>query len=259
VDLLVRAAGGATDVVEIPLVSGRSPLGLLRLECRSGRYFQPVDVELLKTLAMSLALALRNAEAHTQLQNLAMTDGLTNLLNRRAFTNVLGRVFRESARYGIPSSLILADIDFFKQINDRQGHVTGDHVLKEVASLISQSLRAVDVAARYGGEEFAVILPRTDTAPSAVLANRIRERVAQHVFVGPRETFHATISLGIASVPCVGVSMPEELIVQADTALYRAKSLGRNRAEIMERTGVPAASAARAEASDLALPLGMGS
>jgi diguanylate cyclase (GGDEF)-like protein len=233
-DAVLPSAAGATDVLEIPLVTSRTPLGLMRLECLPDRSFQPVDVELSKTLAMSLALALRNADAHSQLQNLAMTDGLTNLLNRRAFSNVLSRIVRESERYGTPVSLILADIDFFKRANDRHGHLAGDRVLREVADIIGQSLRTVDVAARYGGEEFAIILPRTDVTQAAILANRIRERVEQQVFDAQGAAFNMTISLGIARVPSAFIAKADDLIANADTALYRAKSLGRNRVEVME-------------------------
>lgn len=219
------------EALSIPLVSGGAPLGLLRLEREPGQPFDAQETDMARTLALSLALALRNADSHSQLQNLAMTDGLTGLLNRRAFAHALERLYRESERYGTPVSLIIADIDFFKCANDRYGHIVGDRVLKEVAAQISQSLRAADIAARYGGEEFAILLPRTDVAQASVLAHRIRERVERCVFGAQGSAFRMTMSFGIARAPHPAVTGADDLVARADTALYRAKALGRNRVE----------------------------
>lgn len=229
-DLLPETA----ETLSIPLVSGNAPLGLLRLERGPGQPFDPQETEMARTLALSLALALRNADSHSQLQNLAMTDGLTGLLNRRAFAQALERLYRESERYGTPVSLIIGDIDYFKCANDRYGHIVGDRVLKEVAALIAQSLRAADIAARYGGEEFAILLPRTDVPQASVLAHRIRERVERCVFNAQGTAFRMTMSFGIARAPHAAVAGADELVALADTALYRAKALGRNRVEFYD-------------------------
>lgn len=222
------------EALSIPLVSGGTSLGLLRVEREPGMPFDAPEIEMARMVALSLALALRNADSHAQLQNLAMTDGLTGLLNRRAFAHVLERLYRESERYGTPVSLIIADIDFFKCANDRYGHIIGDRVLKEVAARISQSLRAADVAARYGGEEFAILLPRTDVPQASVLAHRIREHVERCVFDAQGSAFRMTMSFGIARAPHPAVACADDLVAHADTALYRAKALGRNRVELYE-------------------------
>jgi diguanylate cyclase (GGDEF)-like protein len=222
----------ATQVLEVPLLVAKGQVGVLRLERFDDKMFDPYEIEIGKAIATSLALALRNAEAHSQVQNLAMTDGLTNLLNRRAFSTILTREFKNTERYGTPLCLVMTDLDHFKTLNDEYGHLIGDRLLKEVATLISRAIRAVDVVARYGGEEFAIILPRTDVEPATILANRIREQLAQHVFVVNGAPVHLTMSMGISRIPHPSVTNIEDLIAAADAALYQAKARGRNRVEI---------------------------
>ncbi len=226
------AAGTPAQVLEVPLLVAQGQVGLIRLERERGQSFHSDEMEIIKAVATSLALALRNAETHSQVQNMAMTDGLTNLLNRRAFSTILTREFKNTERYGTPMCLIMADLDNFKQINDVHGHLIGDRLLKEVATLISRAIRAVDVVARYGGEEFAMILPRTDTEPATILATRIREQIANHVFVVNGAPVRLTLSMGIGRIPHQTVTTPDDLVAAADAALYQAKAKGRNCVEI---------------------------
>lgn len=227
--LVGHAARGA--VLEVPLRVAQESVGLLRLQGGSEEPFEPYQVELIKAVTTPLALALRNAEAHQQVQSQALTDGLTNLLNRRAFANILAREFREAERYRTPLCLIMADVDHFKSVNDRFGHPVGDRLLQDVARLIGQAIRTVDIATRYGGEEFAIILPRTDVAQARVLADRIRELLAQQVFCAEGVRLGLTVSMGIAQTPDPQIATVDDLVTVADEALYRAKQRGRNRVE----------------------------
>lgn len=223
---------GRVAVIELPLMAAKRLVGLIRLECAPGAPFEPSQVELVKTIARSLALALRNAEVHNYVQNLAITDGLTNLLNRRAFSNIFAREFREAERYCAPLCLVMADIDHFKKVNDQFGHMVGDRLLTELAGALSRSVRAVDVVTRYGGEEFALILPRTDLPQARIMANRIRVAVERHPFEINGSTIRLTISLGIARIPHPHIVTADEAVASSDAALYRAKSRGRNRVEV---------------------------
>lgn len=221
-----------TDTVDLPLLSAHQPVGQLRLERLHGQPFAASDRELLVSVATSLALALTNADAHRNLEQMAMKDGLTDLFNRRAFDQLLSQEVKAAERYRSPLCLLLGDVDHFKSVNDQFGHPVGDALLKEVATLLSESLREVDIVARYGGEEFAIILPRTDVASATVLANRIRERIESHPFVGEQSMIRLTLSLGVAGLSMASIRTKDALIEAADQALYRAKTQGRNRVEI---------------------------
>lgn len=225
-------SGQAVRVVEEPLVVAKNTVGCLRVERLQGQPFEAYHIELVKAVATSLALALRNAEAHGQVQNMAMTDGLTNVLNRRAFSNALARQFEDTRRYGTPLCLVMADIDRFKAFNDRFGHVQGDLALQAVASLISQATRAGDIVARYGGEEFAIVLPHTDVQQATALANRIRETIERHEFGVNGSRVSTTVSMGVAQIPDPCIATVDELVAAADSALYEAKRRGRNRVEV---------------------------
>ncbi len=238
----VGQAGPAAHaaVLDLPLTVVNEPCGLLRVERLAGEPFDAHEIELMKAMTTSLALALRNADAHQRLENLAMTDGLTDLPNRRAFGNILTREYREAVRYRTPLCLLMLDVDHFKAVNDRFGHLTGDRLLRDVAGLITQGIRTVDVATRYGGEEFAVILPRTDLAQAEILANRLREAVSRHRFTVDGTRIALTVSIGLAQTPDPRVVTVEGLIARADSALYRAKASGRNRVETTDTDAVPA-------------------
>ncbi|WP_447972132.1 diguanylate cyclase [Nitrospira sp. Kam-Ns4a] len=233
----VRDGGRATVSIEVPLLVGSQPAGLIRLARLTGPVYDRHETELVRAVATSLALALRNAEAHSQVRSLALTDSLTNVPNRRAFSQCLAREFQEAQRYGTPLCLIMVDLDHFKSLNDRFGHVFGDQLLRGVAAMIQQAVRGADVVARYGGEEFAVILPRTDLARAVSLAHRIRDRIARHTFPLDGSCVRLTASLGLAGVPDPAVPTMEALIAAADAALYRAKTCGRNRVEVAGAAG----------------------
>jgi diguanylate cyclase (GGDEF)-like protein len=218
----------------VPMMVGAGQVGLMRLERRDGPAFTDHEAELLKVVAGSLALALRNAEAHSHVQTLAMTDGLTGLLNRRAFMYYLERELKETERFGTPLALLMMDLDHFKTVNDRYGHLTGDRLLNEVAGLLSRAVRAMDVVTRYGGEEFALILRRTALSQATVLAERIRAKIDRHAFVANDIRIPLTMSMGIVTLPNPQLMHVEDLIAAADKTLYQAKARGRNRVEVYE-------------------------
>jgi two-component system, cell cycle response regulator len=161
---------------------------------------------------------------------MAITDALTGLFNRRYMETHLGTLMEQAAARGKPLALLILDIDYFKSINDGHGHDAGDDVLREFSLRIRKSIRNIDLACRYGGEEFVIVMPETDIAVAAMVAERIRRRIATEPFAiqeGTR-TLDVTISIGIAAL-AGPADTAAGVLKRADTALYRAKRDGRNR------------------------------
>ena len=189
------------------------------------------DVDFLNALAGSIAVAIDNARLHAEVKIMAMTDVVSGLANRRAFDEILQAEMTRASRYNQPISLIILDLDSFKEYNDKWGHPAGDVRLKEIADLLRANVRDPDVAARYGGEEFAVILPNTPKSGALRLAERLRR--AAEASAPYRNGTHSpisgyTISLGVATFPDDATSV-EELLLAADNAELTAKRLGKNR------------------------------
>jgi diguanylate cyclase (GGDEF)-like protein len=183
---------------------------------------------LAKSLAAQAAIALENARLHSIVQRQAITDELTELANRRHFTETLDTELRRAERFGEPLGLVFADLDDFKHVNDRYGHQAGDRVLRAFGDCLRKRVRVIDIAARLGGEEFAVLLVETDLAGATALAESLREAVSSlDVPVGEKETLALTASFGVAAYPEARTS--EELLAAADAGLYRAKREGKNR------------------------------
>jgi two-component system cell cycle response regulator len=164
-----------------------------------------------------------------QMRHLAETDPLTTCFNRRAMMEKLEQEMDRAARYATMLTGMMIDIDNFKQINDTHGHLVGDRVLKQLANLLKREQRSVDIVARYGGEEFAIVLPETSNEGAVAFAERVRERVAEHVFANERlPSLRLTVSVGVASVPAADIESVEDFFARSDEALYRAKAGGRN-------------------------------
>ncbi|HLB82587.1 MAG TPA: diguanylate cyclase [Gemmatimonadales bacterium] len=180
----------------------------------------------------NMVVRLREREAQGELERLSVTDGLTGLYNRRHLMGTLSNEVQRSRRLRRTFSVLLADVDHFKQYNDAHGHLAGDAVLVKVAEIFRKMTRAVDSVARYGGEEFVVMLIEAPVTVAATVAERIRARVAAEQFEGGR----MSVSIGAAEYPAHG-DTPEELIASADAAMYRAKSDGRDR--VMVAVGGP--------------------
>ena len=174
-------------------------------------------------------------ETNKRLELLSITDGLTKLYNHRHFQDELARAFEESQRYQRPLSLAIIDIDFFKKVNDSYGHAVGDEVLKAVAKIFQESIRATDLAARYGGEEFAVMMPETELQDALTFAEKIRSLIETTPFQTSAGPLHATVSVGVASVPHSKLHAAKGVVVAADKALYRAKRNGRNQVQAEKR------------------------
>ncbi len=167
-----------------------------------------------------------------QLQRLSSTDNLTGLLNRQSLEDKLMHQCKRYQRNRRPSSLLMLDIDHFKQINDSCGHPAGDDVIKATAEVLTHGIREIDAAGRFGGEEFVVVLEDTGVSGAFIVAERLRKRIAQTLVVHGRD-IHFTVSLGIAELS-PAVTTPEAWLEAADKALYRAKEGGRNRAVICD-------------------------
>ena len=169
----------------------------------------------------------------------ARTDPLTGLYNRRHFDELLGQMIKQTDRFGDPVSLIMADVDHFKNVNDSWGHDAGDDVLKSLAETLKAGVRDADICARFGGEEFAIVLPKTTLQGAAELADRLRKQVEAKPVAVNGEMIAVTISCGVACYPD-GVITKEALFAAADRALYEAKSAGRNRVKsaVPKPTGI---------------------
>ncbi len=187
----------------------------------------PFDMEyetLVRALASQAAVAIRNA----RLQDLSFKDALTDVYNRRYFMLRIDEEWKRHSRFAEPVSLVLLDLDHFKDVNDRFGHRAGDEALKEVARLLVKHSRNFTIVTRYGGDEFAVLLVNTPKAGAVTYANRIRDVIAQHAFVHGS----VTVSLGVASLP-EDAANSDDLVAGADKAMYEAKRLGRNRVALL--------------------------
>lgn len=191
--------------------------------------FSPEDSDTLSTLAVHAAVAVDNARFLEDVEKQAVTDSLTGLYNHREFQKRLTEETERGLRYGKEFSLLMLDIDHFKNVNDTHGHPVGDAILKEVVTLIRKCVRNVDICARYGGEEFTVILPETGGEQAKIVAERIRKSMDDGSFVVTSgHPVHITVSVGVASFPRDANSR-ERLITVTDEALYFAKEGGRNR------------------------------
>jgi two-component system cell cycle response regulator len=168
-----------------------------------------------------------------RLEQLAQTDPLTRTLNRRALMERLGAEMERVRRYNTTVSLLLIDIDHFKNVNDTYGHLAGDDVLVEVSGMLHRVVRAVDMVSRYGGEEFVIVLPETAASGAEAFAERLRELIEGHAFAPLRGgPIRVTTSIGVANFPGFGVESVDDLLAAADQALYRAKADGRNRVRV---------------------------
>lgn len=188
------------------------------------------DILVYNAVATSVAQALENSKLFTETQKLAITDSLTGLYSRRYFTEIMRKEISKARRNAGVFSLIMIDVDHFKDVNDTYGHLVGDDVLKSIGAELEKNTRQEDVLARYGGEEFVVLLPGITAAAALFVAEKLREAVKREIVirVDGHEPRHVTFSGGVSCYPESGKTM-EEIIDAADKALYSAKTDGRDR------------------------------
>ena len=188
----------------------------------------PTVLRAIRVLLEPAAVALDDAMQLKRAEALSVTDDLTRLYNSRYLNQVLRRETKRASRSGRPLSLLFIDLDGFKSINDTHGHLFGSRALVEAATVIRGSARETDVVARFGGDEFALILPDTGAEGAYAVGERIRERIADHIFLtGEGLTIRLTASVGVATLPDVAASA-DELVHAADAAMYQVKARGKN-------------------------------
>jgi diguanylate cyclase (GGDEF)-like protein len=213
-------------IVAVPMIAHDSVLGLIYVRStKLNPNLSDANLRFFEVMAGTAANALRNAQLFEEVEHRARTDFLTGLPNHRFFQDTLTVELGRAQRYNRTLSLLIIDLDFLKEVNDRFGHPSGDLVIRNVAETIRNSCREVDFAARYGGEEFTVILPETPLPDAIQVANRVRERIEAETFA---RIGNITASIGVSNYP-VNALNKEDLIRLADQALYVAKNGGRNR------------------------------
>ncbi len=195
------------------------------------------EQDILRLISFRVNRVIGNATLHRDTKMLALTDGLTGLLNHRAIHERIRQEFDRYRRYGSCLSLIVADFDDLKKFNDTYGHPVGDEVLRTLGDILRETSRESDVLARYGGDEFVILLPQTNSRNAHKMAERIRQRVEKHLFSIHDLKLRSTISIGVATVPDEGIESPPDLLDRADHALYQAKRSGKNRVAV---AGFPA-------------------
>jgi diguanylate cyclase (GGDEF)-like protein len=218
----------AGETLELPITAGREVFGTLTLV---GEHFTVEQRMTASSLASHAAIALENARLHRIVERQALVDGLTGVANRRHCEEALTSEISRADRLGTTLTLVLADLDDFKLINDEHGHAAGDDVLREFAEVLRATLRDSDLAGRWGGEEFLLLLPGADVVGGAQLADRVRSSLAERSFLGSDgAVVSVTCSFGVAQHQSGGDE--RDLFAAADRALYRAKREGKNRVEL---------------------------
>jgi diguanylate cyclase (GGDEF)-like protein len=223
----------AAERIAFPLRLGSSDFGSLVLSAPS---FDADQVETAASLAAQVVVALENARLHRIVERQALVDSLTGLANRRSLEETLRVELARAARHGESVTIVLADLDDFKRVNDTYGHQAGDEVLKAFAATLRATVRESDVAGRWGGEEFALVLTSTDSVGAARLAERARERIEQRQVAMPNgDLVTVTASFGVASFPEAAFELGE-VLAAADSALYAAKRDGKNRVVVTQES-----------------------
>ncbi|CCH49285.1 GGDEF domain-containing protein [Pseudodesulfovibrio piezophilus] len=215
-------------LVTLPLTAGQDTFGCLALLCEPDYHLGKDQVETFRSAVNHLGLALRNALMFKEVKLRADRDGLTRIYNRHTFDERLIYEIKRRRRYNHDLSLLMVDLDHFKQVNDTYGHKAGDMVLCKVGEILTETFRGTDLAARYGGEEFVVLLPHTTERDAWALAERVREAIQSCEFHFDGHDFAVTASIGVASVEAGALTKDDDLLIKADKALYEAKHNGRN-------------------------------
>jgi diguanylate cyclase (GGDEF)-like protein len=219
----------AQSLISVPLIAKDKIVGVLSVQAQQPDAFEAHHLRLLSSIASQAALALENARLHATVHEQAQRDSLTGAFNHGTFIDKLNRAIEAAREDGSTVALVMLDIDKFKTYNDTYGHLIGNDVLRSVVSSIQSHVKSTDVVGRWGGEEFAILLPSVSRAQARLVTERIRQTVAHNIMrdMQNRPIPSPTVSQGIAMYPDDAIEI-EEMIGKADTALYRAKDLGRN-------------------------------
>ena len=214
--------------LSVPMLSRGKVIGAMLAHSKTPRHFNQETVPILSLIANQTAITVDKIRLHDETRQLAFTDELTGLYNRRHFIKLANTEVDRAFRYKHSLAFMIFDLDRFKQVNDTYGHPAGDQVLKTVASLARLELRDIDLLARYGGEEFVILLPETGRRGARAIAERLRKRIAQTQITAAQEKISITISLGVSTLSsrCNNLA---NLIEASDKALYNAKETGRNK------------------------------
>jgi two-component system, cell cycle response regulator len=223
------------SLLVLPLLHHDRPLGTLILGAKRRHAFGDTVRPTLEVLASHLAVSLSNARMVQKLETMATTDGMTGLFNKRAMLEAAAQKVAAASRFGRKLSVLVTDIDFFKNVNDTYGHDVGDHVIKGLGEILKRQKRTTDVVARFGGEEFVILCEQTDEEGAQNLGERIREELGQTKFATPQGSLSVTCSVGVATFPAAGATW-DELFKAADEALYVSKRSGRNRVSVWQPT-----------------------
>jgi two-component system, cell cycle response regulator len=215
--------------VGVPVTTNDRVAGLLAIGGRRVARMNAETEAFLAQVANQAYIVLENSRLFARVRNLSVRDSLTDLFNHRHVMELVSLEFSRVGRYPDAFSILMIDVDDFKKVNDEFGHPAGDAVLKDLAGIIKEAVRTVDVVGRYGGEEFVALLPHTTHAEALETAERVRQRIHDHLFPAGDKKVHVTVSVGVASYPSANVDSPSTLVREADQALYRAKEAGRNR------------------------------
>lgn len=218
-----------SSLISAPLISEHRFMGILRLDHSDASFYSQDDLRLLVAIGDLGAVSLENGELFKKTQDLALHDELTSLFTKGYFLERLKEEYKRSIRQNRPLSLLMLDIDYFKNYNDKFGHTAGDIVLKTLSQKIVESFSGFSpIISRFGGEEFCIILAGLDKRKVAEITEELRKKIEKIKIILRRQETNITVSIGIASVPD-DVSDENELIIKADKAMYEAKQKGRNR------------------------------
>jgi diguanylate cyclase (GGDEF)-like protein len=210
------------SLLAVPLLSEKRMVGMF-----VAQNLPKADVERFVILSTQFALELKKVLLYEMVERMAITDSLTGLYVRRHFSERLEEELQRSARFGFRLAFLMLDIDDFKKTNDTYGHLVGDAVLKDMARLIKESVREIDIVARYGGEEISLMLPETSRASAMTVAERLRRKIEGYEFKAYDERVRVTVSIGVSVYPDDAQDQ-RELVDKADEALYTAKNSGKN-------------------------------
>lgn len=221
------------SVLSIPLLSNGEAVGAISLERLKSKKYTDTDARLFELLCGTVSSILNWQQEYNRVHESSIHDGLTGLLNHKAFLDRFEEEVSRAGRFNHMLGLVILDLDKFKSINDSYGHLYGDYVLEEVSSIIKENVRAIDVVGRYGGEEFTVLLVNTDIQQCIPLAERIVRKISEKTFLKNGIAVNVTISAGMAGFP-IHADQVRELISKADKAMYETKRIGGNSVTISE-------------------------